>query len=324
MALPAVSVLLPVLNEEDFIETCLESLIAQDYEGDLEIIVADGGSSDRTRQLVKAMRGHRPVTLVVNPGRLQSHGINRAAEVAGGTILVRADAHTSYAPDYVARSVEGVLSGAFTAAGGPMRPRGVTAVGRSIADAMTSPLAVGPAKFHHAATPTEADTVYLGAFRKDDFHQLRLRSFPSGVAEDADFYFRWRKAGGRVLIDPRIVSWYVPRQTFSSLWLQHFRYGKGKAEMLYANGVFPSARPLAPLLLVMAVLTGGAVGLFSGEWRPLAGVLLLWGSVLVLASLRSGIRLPLTFLAGAVMHMSYGLGLMWALTRGLVGRRRRR
>lgn len=314
---PAVSILLPVLDEEDFIDPCLDSLLAQQYDGVLEIIVAEGGSTDRTPDLLRrrAEKDGR-VRVIPNPRRRQSHGINLAAEAASGEILIRADAHTTYELDYVRRSVAEVLSGEFVAAGGPMRPVGVTPIGRAIAHAMRSRLAVGPAHFHHTSEAVEADTVYLGSFRKEQFLRFGLRAFPSGVAEDADFYYRWRKAGGTVLVDPGIRSSYRPRETFRGLWRQNHRYGQGKAEMLFANGTFPSPRPLGPLVFTLLVLAGLVLGIAGLGWLPFWGVLLPWLAGLSIAARKSGRLFPLTVAAGVVMHLSYGLGLLVGLLRG--------
>lgn len=314
---PSVSILLPVLDEEDFIDACLDSVLAQDYDGAIEVIVAEGGSTDHTPDLLRRRAETDPrLRVIPNPRRRQSHGINLAAEAATGEILIRADAHTTYEPDYVRRSVVDVLRGEFVAAGGPMRPVGTTPIGRAIAHAMRSRLAVGPAHFHHASESVEADTVYLGAFRREQFLRFGLRTFPSGVAEDADFYYRWRKAGGTVFVDPGIQSSYRPRGTFRGLWRQNHRYGQGKAEMLFANGTFPSPRPLGPLVFTLLVLAGLVLGIAGIGWLPFWGVLLPWLAGLSIAARKSGRLFPLTVTAGVVMHLSYGLGLLLGLLRG--------
>jgi cellulose synthase/poly-beta-1,6-N-acetylglucosamine synthase-like glycosyltransferase len=183
--------------------------------------------------------------------------------------------------------------------------------GRAIAIAFRSPLAIGPARFHHATKPTEADTVYLGAMTKDTWDSLGgMRTLPSLVAEDADFYYRLRKSGGRVFVDPAIVSTYRPRETVSDLWRQFYRYGLGKADMLYVNGEFPSWRPLAPLALVLGVAVG-LVLLAFGEPRLLTLALVAWLAALAIASRLN----PMVLVATAVMHVSYGLGLSRGLLR---------
>ncbi len=151
MPTPSVSVLLPVLDEVADIDDCLRSLTGQDYAGPLEIVVADGGSRDGTRDRLAAWAGRDArVRVVDNPARRQSAGLNLAAQLARGEILVRADGHTAYEPDYVRRSVEVLLATGAVAAGGRLRPVGRTRTGRAVAAAMRSPLAIGPDSFHHA------------------------------------------------------------------------------------------------------------------------------------------------------------------------------
>lgn len=307
MSTQAVSILLPVLDEVTGIEACLDSLEAQDYPGPMEILIADGGSTDGTLELI----ARRRVTVIANPLRVQSHGVNLAARQASGEILIRADAHTTYAPDYVSRSVAVLTETGAAVVGGPIRPVGTTRFGKAVAAAMRSRLGIGPGAFHHAERRQEVDTVYLGAFRRSEFLELGgMRALPSGVAEDADLYFRWRQRGGVIIVDPSIRSTYLPRQTPGALWRQFFRYGRGKADMLRVNRRWPSWRPLAPLLLVLGLATGLAIGPLVGWW-PLGGLASSWMVVLIIA----GRGRLLVMVAAAIMHLSYGFGLL----RGLLG-----
>ena len=311
MAFPSVSILLPVLNEEEDLEECLASLVAQDYQGSLEIVVADGGSTDATLEILDK-HAEDPTNLRVfpNPDRVQSAGINLAAGAARGEILVRVDAHTTYAPDYVSKSVATLLETGASAVGGLMRAESPTRFGSAVARAMSAKLAMGPARYRHATTRSEVDTVYLGAFRKDEFLEMGgLRMLPSHVAEDTDLYFRWKQRGGRVIVEPSIRSVYRPRQTPGALARQFYRYGLGKADMLYVNGVWPSWRPTAPLLLIVGLI--GGIALVPLSWWPLVALLALWlGALALTARFR-----PLVVVAGAIMHLAYGVGLWRGLFR---------
>ncbi len=314
---PHVTIILPVLDERAHIEETMSDLLTQDYPGEFDLVVADGGSTDGTREYLKAMMaGDERVRLIDNPRRRQAHGLNDAASVARGEVLVRADGHTRYAPDYVLRSVEGVveLGGAV---GGRMNPVGHDSFSRAVAAAMNSPLTMGPGRFHHAVAREEVDTVYLGAFRRDEFLEIEgIRSFPSGSSEDADFYYRWRQSGRKVFVDPAIRSTYAPRNRIGELWRQYWRYGQGKSEMLWVNGRFPSWRPLAPLALVLALLVGLGWGLAGGSWLPVGAVLVAWTLVLASVGAREGRTAGTVMVAAAVMHLAYGLGGLWGLIRG--------
>ena len=304
--------MLAVFNEAAAIDECLASLAAQDYEGRWEVLVADGGSTDGTVDRIGEWSEQLRIRIFDNPDRLQSKGLNLLAEVATADILVRADAHTTYAPDYLSQSVSALLTTGASAVGGPMRPEGSTAFGRAVARAYRSKVGIGPAPFHHSDESVEADTVYLGTMPRQTFLEHGgLRTMPSGVAEDADFYYRLRKDGGRVLVVPTISSRYRPRQTPSALWRQFYRYGLGKADMLYVNGEFPSWRPLAPLALLIGLLAALVVGLASGWWVPLLIIAALWFLVVIIGGRGS----PTGIVAIAIMHIAYGLGLVRGLLR---------
>ena len=311
MSLPSVCVILPVLDEYDAVDACLGSLETQDYPGEVQVIVADGGSTDGTLDRLREWQRRWPAVQVVdNPDRVQSAGLWRAALSASAEILIRADAHTTYGPDYVSRSIESLESTDAVAVGGPLRPAEGSGFARSVGRAMTHPLGIGPARFHSGTAAGPVDTVYLGAFHRHDFMAIGgMRTLPSRVAEDADLYFRWRAHGRSVWLDPDISSEYTPRSTPSALWRQFYRYGLGKADMLLVNGEFPSLRPLAPLGLILAMLIGLASTPWS--WWPIGALLVVWlGSLLVAMRFQIGV-----VAAAAIMHVSYGLGLLRGLVR---------
>lgn len=313
---PSVTIVLPVLNEVAAIEACLVSLRDQEYPGRQDIIVADGGSTDGTLELLDEWRRQLPnLTIIDNPARVQSVGVNLAAAVAAGDILVRVDGHTNYESDYVAASVRVLEESGAIAAGGHMRPRGDSPLGSAIAYAMTSGLAIGPGRFHHVGPPADVDTVYLGAFRRDDFLAAGgYRNLPSGAAEDTDLYRRWRDGGHRVRLDPSIRSTYRPRHSLRALWRQYYTWGNAKAELLWANGRWPSWRPLAPLALVVGLVASSLVAPLT-PW-PLWILLASWALVLTGAAIGSGRLAPLVFGAAATMQLSYGIGLVVGLLRG--------
>ena len=313
---PSVSVIMAVLNEREFIDSVLSDLLGQDYEGPYEVIVADGCSTDGTRERLEELSLEAPaLTVIDNPEVRQAFGLNRAAAKSTGEILIRADGHTSFASDYVRTSVA-ALSDMGGAVGGPMRARGKNQFGRAVAAAMDSPLTMGPGRFHHASGREEVDTVYLGAFPADAFAELGgFRSFPSGRSEDADFYFRWRMSGRRVYVDPAIRSVYSPRSNPKSLFHQYWRYGQGKAEMLWANGRLPSWRPLAPVGLILGLFAGLLIWMLSGSVWPLATLFVPWLGLLMWVGWRSDEGTLLVMGVAMTMHLSYGLGFVYGFWR---------
>lgn len=315
--IPPATIILAVFNEAKYIDGVLDALVDQRYDGVLELVVADGGSTDGTRErLDERADADARIVVIDNPGRRQSLGLNLAAKRAFGEFLIRADGHTTYDSDYARSSVRALLDTDAVAVGGRMNPVSEHGFGAAVAGAMNSPMAL-PARFHHAEERQIVDTVYLGAFRRSDFLDIGgFRSFPSGTSEDADLYARWRAQDRTVLVDPSIRSQYEPRSSARALWRQYFRYGKGKAEMLWVNRRLPSPRPLAPALLTLGLVVLTLVAILSGTWWPvatLAGAWLVW---LLIIGIRSPASTLGVAIAVAIMHLSYGLGLMWALVRG--------
>lgn len=317
MPQPPVTIILPVYNEASTIEATLESLLGQDYEGPFDVIIADGGSTDGTRALLDEWAESTPnLSVIDNDRRVQSYGLNAAAEASTSPLVVRADGHTHYAPDYVRRSVETVIE-TGAAAGGRMNPVGTNPFGRAVAAAMNSRLTMGPARFHHADRREEVDTVYLGAFPREDFLGLGgFRAFPSGAAEDADFYHRWNLTGRNVVVDPVIHSEYAPRDTPGSLRKQYYAYGLGKSEMLWVNGRFPSYRPFAPALLVVGLSATSLLGIVTRTWWPLAATAGSWLAVVGAVAVRSKESIPRVMAAAMIMHTAYGVGVIRGLLRG--------
>ena len=319
-----VTIVLPTLDERRHITDCLDSLLAQDYAAIEEILVVDGGSEDGTRDLV-ARRG-MPVRLVPNPRVTAAAAMNIGIAEATTDIIVRADAHTLYAPDFVSRCVEVLETSGADVVGGPMRPVGTTAYGRAVAAVTSSPVGVGPGRFHYADEAQDVDTVYLGTYRKDvvaevgGYDEAELQ----WAAEDQELNHRLRRRGHRIRLDPSIRSEYFPRQTPRSLWRQYFNYGMCKASTLKKHRTLPSWRPLAPAAMVAGAAALGAVG--AGTRRPLlaAAPAVAYavgaGIVAVRLSDQPGVAPHRVLGALSVCHWAYGLGFWAGVGRIVTGR----
>lgn len=305
---------MPLLNEAAGLDEVLASLRDQDYEGAWELVAVDGGSRDGTPSVLASWTERLPRLLVVAApeGRRNLTGsLMLAAETAAGKIAIRADAHTVYAEDYVRRNVEALLETDADLVGGPMCPEGSTPFGRAVASVMVNPWVVGPAPYRRVLKRRRADTVYLGAILRSRLLGMGLRRFPSGVAEDADLAYRIRKQGGEVVLDPAIRSRYRPRSTLAALWRQFYRYGRAKAEMLYANRELPTLRPLAPLGLTIALAAGLSAAPWLGWWWLLGCS---GGWAVYLAVVTGG--WPRQVVAAATVQLSNGLGILTAIAAG--------
>lgn len=315
-----VSVVLPTLNERAHIRDCLDSLTAQDHPDVVEILVCDGGSTDGTREIVADYGG--PVRLVDNPGVTAAAGLNVGLRASRGAILCRGDAHALYAPDYVRRCVEVLEETGAANVGGPMRAVGTTAFGRAVASVTSSPFGVGPGRFHYARERSEVDTVYLGCWWRASLEELGgwdERRLQWG-AEDHELNLRISSAGGRIVLDPAIRSWYYPRESGRALARQYRNYGLGKASTLSKHRRLPSWRPLAPAALVLASVGGLVLG--RGAWRlavPGAHAAFCAAAALRLAE-APGVSPPHALMATEICHWSYGIG-FWQGVARIIGRR---
>jgi glycosyltransferase involved in cell wall biosynthesis len=310
-AWPSVSVVLPALNERGYIRDCLDSLLAQDYPETLEILVADGGSTDGTRDLISA--SGPPVRLLSNDGVTAAAGLNVCLREAKGDIVCRADAHTLYARDYLRRCVEVLLETGAANVGGRMRPVGTTAFGRAVAAVTSSPFGVGPGRFHYGETRADVDTVYLGCWRRETLDTLGGwdESDLQWAAEDQELNFRLRRQGGRVVLDPSIRSWYFPRETVRSLRRQYFNYGVAKASTLAKHSTLPTWRPLVPAGFVAASVACLVGGRGARRFALPALHAAACAAVAVDLSRDQGVAPHRAFAALEVCHWSYGAG-FWA------------
>jgi succinoglycan biosynthesis protein ExoA len=267
---PFVTVAMPCLDEERYIEACLRSVLAQDHPADrLEIIVADGRSRDRTRAIVTRMAAADPrIVLVDNPGRLQAAGMNEIIRRARGDVVVRMDVHCEYAPDYVRKCVEVLERTGADNVGGAQRARATTPFQQAVCAALSSPLGVGGASYRSAENEGFVDTVFLGAFRRSVFEEVGLYDLCAVTNEDAELNQRIHAAGGRVYLSKEIVVFYAPRGSALALARQYYRYGRGRARTLLKHRRLTSIRPYVPFLMVVA----GAALLAASLLHPLAAV----------------------------------------------------
>ena len=295
---PPVSVILPVRDEEEQLAACLESLAAQDYPKIVEVVVADGGSTDRTAELAAS---YPKVVVVDNPRRSRPAGLNVALRHATGEIVVRVDARTRLAADYVSRCVEALERSGAAIVGGPMAYEATTPGERAFAAAMSSRLGAGPAEFRRpGGEPRFVDTVYLGAFRKEVIDELGGYDEWSGGNEDAELAYRAQIAGG-VFLDPAIRSTYMAREGLGELGRQFYRYGRNRARTVRKHPASLSWRQMAPPALLLALVA---------PWRRYVGAAYLAavGSRVALqaASDPASSRYLAAYLP--VMHLAWGTG----------------
>jgi succinoglycan biosynthesis protein ExoA len=309
---PFVTIAMPCLNEEKYIEACLRSVMAQDYPKDrLEILVADGMSMDATREIIAAMAELDPrIRRVDNPEKIQAAGMNHVIRAAKGDVIVRMDVHCEYAPDYVKKCIEALETSGAWNAGGAQRARAKTLFQRALSAALDSPLGVGGARYRGADNEGFVDTVFLGAFRRKVFETVGMYDPKAVTNEDAELNQRIIDAGGRVYQSRQIVVCYYPRDSFRDLAKQYFKYGKGRARTLLKHKKLLSLRPAIPFLSTL----GGLGLLATSPWQPITPFA--FGGY-ALGTLVEAIRvgrkagaaaIPLVWAIFPVLHVSHGAG----------------
>jgi succinoglycan biosynthesis protein ExoA len=326
---PFVSVIMPVLNEERFIAGCLEAALQQDYPADsFEIIVADGMSTDRTREIIQALQSRHPtLRLIDNPGRIVPTGLNRALQFARGEIVVRFDGHCEYPRDYIRRVVELREQTDADNAGGALVPVGQRYISQAVAAAYYSPVGLGSALKGHATGHSirEVDAVHGGCWRRRRLLEIGMFDEEMVRNQDDELSFRLRKAAGRIVQSSSIRVKYSVRESFRKLFLQFAQYGYWKVRVVAKHPRQASLRHFIPaaFLLTLGALAMLAPVLSMALWSfcGLAGSYL---SALSLAALYQALRSRLTLwpgitLALLTMHLGYGLGFTVGWLRRLVG-----
>jgi glycosyltransferase involved in cell wall biosynthesis len=321
--LPIVSIIMPIRNEEEHIAKSLGSVLNQDYPNELlDVLVADGRSSDQTSDIVRQLAGeHSQVNVIMldNPRRIVPAALNAALKRARGEVIIRVDGHTFIASDYVSQCIEALKRTGADNAGGPMRPVGLGWFGETVALATTSRFGIGGARFHYSDREEFVDTVYLGAWRRSVFERIGFFDEEQVRNQDDEFNYRLRSNGGKILLSPRIKSHYYNRSTPRSLWCQYFQYGYWKVRVMQKHPAQMSPRHFAPPLLVATLLCSLLAAPF---YQPAAYVFGLLSGTYLFANLsatlivarrlrrRCVIVLPMVF---AILHFSYGMGFLVGL-----------
>ncbi len=312
-----VSIIIPCLNEEKTIRKLLDGILAQTYPTkDLEVVIADGMSEDNTRAEITAFQQEYPelaLRVVDSPERIIPAGLNTAIRASRGETIIRLDAHSVPAPDYVARCVDALDFGLADNVGGvwDVRPGAEGWEAASIAAAAAHPLGVGDAHYRHASEPMLVDTVPFGAFRRALIDKIGFFDESLLANEDYEFNTRIRQSGGRIWLDPQIRSIYFARPTYERLAKQYFNYGYWKWKMLRRYPDTLRWRQFLPPVFVLSVLFLFVLGFFfSPAFILLKLELLFYFLILFIAGLKIGKpTLPIPI---SIMHISWGSGLLWS------------
>lgn len=309
---PAVSVMIPVLNEADHLAAAVRSVLDQEYSGDIEVILALGPSRDGTAAIAAELaKDDSRVVVIANPSGRTASALNLAIDRARHDYIVRLDGHSEIDRNYIANAIEALIESGAVNVGGIMAAKGISTFQSAVARAMRSPLGVGSSRFHTGGEAGESDTVYLGVFKKAALQAIGGFDERFTRAQDWELNYRLRSEGGKVWFDPRLKVTYRPRKNLRLLAKQYFEYGRWRRAIsrrhLGTVNLRYLAAPFALAINLLSIIL--AVSTHYIFIAPLVSYLLLviLGSILIGRGLKERLLLPAVI---GTMHMSWGLGFL--------------
>ena len=312
---PAISVILPVLNEEPHLAESVSAILSQDYLGSFEIILALGPSRDQTNMIAEslAQRDSR-IKLVMNPSGKTAAGLNLAIAASESPVIVRVDGHAKIPNNYLSLAVSILRESGAVNVGGVMAAEGVTNFEIAVSRAMRSALGVGASRFHTGGNAGEADTVYLGAFRREAINAVGGFDERYTRAQDWELNHRLRKNGGKIYFDPRLQVTYRPRPNLKKLAKQYFQYGRWRRVVSRSHPGTVNLRYLAPPFTLLGTITSLLLGLLIDPFLfiPTAvyGIFLLISSIFISKTIREFILLLAII---PTMHFAWGAGFVTSI-----------
>jgi succinoglycan biosynthesis protein ExoA len=332
-AVPGVSYVMPVLNEREYVENAVKTILSQDYAGDQDLVLALGPSSDGTNELVQRLAAEDSrIKFVHNPGTDIPVGLNLAVKSTEHPIIVRVDAHSELAPGYTTRAVETLTRTGAANVGGVMVADGKTPFQAAVARAYNSKFGLGGASYHSGGQDGPAESAYLGVFRRDVLTEVGMYDESLRRGEDWELNLRIRQAGHTVWFDPQLKVTYWPRENWRKLTRQFYTTGVWRGELVRRHPRSTPIRFFAPPLLVIAFIIsiiGGTLQITGTlHWGKLsllayivhtglvAYILLLIYLGLIYENGKSWRDRWLFILVLPSMHLSWGAGFIVGLFRG--------
>ncbi|MFB7088605.1 glycosyltransferase family 2 protein [Streptomyces sp. NPDC056296] len=311
---PAVSVIMPVLNEERHLRGSVRAILAQEYAGEMEVVIALGPSADRTDEIAAELVAEDPrVHTVPNPTGRTPAALNAAIKASRHPVVVRVDGHGMLSPNYIATAVRLLEETGAQNVGGIMHAEGENAWEDAVAAAMTSKIGVGNAAFHTGGQAGPAETVFLGVFRREALERQGGYNEEFIRAQDWELNFRIREAGGLIWFSPELKVSYRPRPSVRALAKQYKDYGRWRHVVARYHSGSINLRYLAPPTAVCAIAAGVVVGAALTPW----GFVVPGGYLAAIAAgslpagkglgLKARARIPVAL---ATMHMSWGWGFL--------------
>jgi len=307
---PPVSIILTVINEALHLRAAIKAALSSSYQGELEVILAVGPSTDQTLQIANDLAGQDSrIKVIENKSGRTPSGLNAALKMARNEIVVRIDGHSEIDQDYIKQAVETLRKTGAVNVGGIMFAQGITSFEKAVAVAMRSPIGVGSSRFHIGGVAGPTDTVYLGVFQKSALDAVGGYDERFTRAQDWELNYRLRKNGGVVYFDPTLKVIYRPRSSFKKLALQYFEYGRWRRAVVRHHNRTINFRYLAPPLNLILQFISLALGIFVSSlfFIPIISYLgaITLTSLIIGKGLAQRIFLPIVLI---FMHFCWGFG----------------
>ena len=318
----AVTVMMPVRNEQAHLVAAVESVLSQNYPGKLEIILAVGPSVDQTDAVAKELAAKHPsIKLIENPKGLTTTGLNLAIEISTSDVIVRVDAHSELSPGYISRGVAILEETGAVLVGGVMSAVGKTPLQKAVAFGYGSRLGLGGGSYHVGGKAGAAESAYLGIFDAKALKAVGGYDEKIIRGEDWDLSQRLKAAGGKVWFSPELVVNYWPRSTIKALAWQFYSTGVWRGELTRRAPGKASIRyfiPPAALLLLVDLVVLAMVGAIAQQVLivPIALYLLVLSFAAGTAKQLDVLDRLAVFIALPVMHLSWASGFWIGLAFG--------
>ena len=318
----AVTVMMPVRNEQAHLVAAVESVLSQNYPGRLEIILAVGPSVDQTDAVAKELAAKHPsIKLIENPKGLTTTGLNLAIELSTSDVIVRVDAHSELSPGYISRGVAILEETGAVLVGGVMSAVGKTPLQKAVAFGYGSRLGLGGGSYHVGGKAGAAESAYLGIFDAKALKAVGGYDEKIIRGEDWDLSQRLKAAGGKVWFSPELVVNYWPRSTIKALAWQFYSTGVWRGELTRRAPGKASIRyfiPPAALLLLVDLVILAMVGAIAQQVLivPIALYLLVLSFAAGTAKQLDVLDRLAVFIALPVMHLSWASGFWIGLAFG--------
>ena len=317
-----ISIILPIHNEANFINNAIDSILRQNHiNQEIEILIADGISTDGTRDIIKnKQKDNANIYLIENHEKIVPTGFNSALSISKGEIIIRVDGHTEIAPNYLEKCMKVFMNTEAECVGGATKHIAPGIIGNAVRIAQSSKFGVGGVPFREGVhLGRYVDTLAFGAYKRKVFEKIGGYDEELVRNQDDEFNFRLIQSGGKIWLDPSIKSTYYARTSLLKLFKQYFQYGFYKIRVMQKRKGFASWRHIIPAVFVLSIISGLLLTFFkirfplfflAGSYASFNMGASLFQFLYNIEHLFSILLLPVTYF---IMHFAYGIGSLWGL-----------